>query len=96
MNLIVTCARHLENETKEELKNILSEFGDSEAEITNGVIIKRTQGKRTVEEADGGRFGTSKKGGRATAGTSAAGRREACTVTTAGRTTDQHNAETAR
>ena len=33
MNLIVTCARHLENETKEELKNILSEFGDSEAEI---------------------------------------------------------------
>ena len=34
MNLIVTCARHLENETEEELKNILNEFGDSEPEIT--------------------------------------------------------------
>ena len=34
MNLIVTCARHLENETEEELKNILTEFGDSEPKIT--------------------------------------------------------------
>ena len=34
MNLIVTCARHLENETEEELKNMLNEFGDSEPEIT--------------------------------------------------------------
>ena len=34
MNLIVTCARHLENETEQELKNILNEFGDSEAKIT--------------------------------------------------------------
>ena len=34
MNLIVTCARHLENETKEELKDILNEFGDPQAEIT--------------------------------------------------------------
>ena len=34
MNLIVTCARHLENETKEELKDILSEFGDPDPEIT--------------------------------------------------------------
>ena len=34
MNLIVTCARHLEKEAEEELKNILSEFGDSEPQIT--------------------------------------------------------------
>ena len=34
MNLIVTCARHLEKETEEELKNILGEFGDSEPQIT--------------------------------------------------------------
>lgn len=46
MNLIVTCARHLENETEEELKNILNEFGDSEAEITitkmSGILICNT------------------------------------------------------
>ena len=29
MNLIITCARHLEPETKEELKSILEELGDS-------------------------------------------------------------------
>ena len=33
MNLIVTCARHLENETEEELRDILKEMGDSEPEI---------------------------------------------------------------
>ena len=33
MNLIVTCARHLEPETEEELRRILEEFGDSEPEI---------------------------------------------------------------
>ena len=34
MNLIITCARHLEEETKEELNKILEEFGDSESEIS--------------------------------------------------------------
>ena len=34
MNLIVTCARHLESDTEEELRTILSEFGDSEPKIT--------------------------------------------------------------
>ena len=34
MNLIVTCARHLENETEEELRDILDELGDSEPDIT--------------------------------------------------------------
>ena len=33
MNLIVTCARHLENETEEELRDVLIELGDSEPEI---------------------------------------------------------------
>lgn len=46
MNLIVTCPRHLEPETKEELKNILEEFGDSEPEIkiTNmsGILTVQT------------------------------------------------------
>ena len=46
MNLVVTCARHLENETEEELKNILNEFGDSEAEITitkmSGILTCQT------------------------------------------------------
>ena len=30
MNLIITCARHLEPETEEELMSILDDFGDSE------------------------------------------------------------------
>ena len=34
MNLIVTCARHLENDAEEELKDILTEFGDLEPKIT--------------------------------------------------------------
>ena len=47
MNLIVTCARHLENETEEELKNILGEFGDSEAKVTitamSGILTCHTK-----------------------------------------------------
>ena len=34
MNLIITCARHLEPETEEELRNILEEFGDSDVRIS--------------------------------------------------------------
>ena len=34
MNLIVTCARHFEEETENELKTILEELGDTEAQIT--------------------------------------------------------------
>ena len=34
MNLIATCARHFEEETKKELKTILEELGDSEPQIT--------------------------------------------------------------
>jgi len=34
LNLIVTCARHLEDETKEEIKNILSNLGDPNPSIT--------------------------------------------------------------
>ena len=35
MNLIVTCARHLEPETEEEIKVILDKFGDSNAKSFN-------------------------------------------------------------
>ncbi|MBI5697313.1 MAG: THUMP domain-containing protein [Thaumarchaeota archaeon] len=34
MNLIVTCARHFENETKDEIKTILDEIGDQNPEIS--------------------------------------------------------------
>ena len=34
MNLIVTCPRHLEPETEEELKDILGEFGDSDLKVS--------------------------------------------------------------
>ena len=34
MNLIITCARHLEEETEEELRDILDELGDSEIEVS--------------------------------------------------------------
>lgn len=34
MNLIVTCARHFENETKDEIKTILEELGDQSPEIS--------------------------------------------------------------
>ena len=34
MNLIITCARHLEPETEEELRDILEEFGDSDIKVS--------------------------------------------------------------
>jgi tRNA acetyltransferase TAN1 len=47
MNLIVTCARHFEGETREELVNILEELGDSSAQITitslSGVLTAQTK-----------------------------------------------------
>ena len=47
MNLIITCARHLEPETKEEITRILGEFGDSEPEITitsmSGILTVKTK-----------------------------------------------------
>lgn len=46
MNLIITCARHLEPEAEEEIKEILKEFGDSEprVSITNmsGILTAET------------------------------------------------------
>ena len=47
MNLIITCARHLEPETEEELIAILEEFGDSDVKvsITNmpGILTAKTK-----------------------------------------------------
>jgi len=47
MNLIITCARHLEPETEEELISILEEFGDSDVKvsITNmpGILTAETK-----------------------------------------------------
>ncbi len=47
MNLIITCARHLEPETQEELSKILEEFGDSDAEISitemSGILTAKTK-----------------------------------------------------
>jgi len=47
MNLIVTCARHLEAETEEELIGILKEFGDSQPKVymTNmsGILTAETK-----------------------------------------------------
>ena len=45
MNLIVTCARHLEPETEEEIKEILDKFGDSNAKVS----ITKMSGILTVE-----------------------------------------------
>ena len=46
MNLIVTCARHLEPETEEELRGFLDEFGDSEPKVTitsmSGILTAET------------------------------------------------------
>ena len=46
MNLIITCARHLEPETEEEIRDILEEFGDSDPKIyiTNmsGILTAET------------------------------------------------------
>jgi len=35
LNLIITCARSLESETKNEINKILDELGDQEPEILN-------------------------------------------------------------
>lgn len=47
MNLIITCARHLEPETQEEITRVLGEFGDSEPEITitsmSGILTAKTK-----------------------------------------------------
>ena len=47
MNLIITCARHLEPETSEEITKILEDFGDSEPKITitnmSGILTVKTQ-----------------------------------------------------
>ena len=47
MNLIITCARHLEPETRDELKDILEEFGDSDAKISitemSGILTAETK-----------------------------------------------------
>ena len=46
MNLIVTCARSLESETKNEISKILDELGDQEPEILNvgmrGILMVNT------------------------------------------------------
>jgi len=47
MNLIITCARHLEIETKQELIRILDKIGDSKPRIT----ITEMSGILTVETA---------------------------------------------
>jgi len=47
MNLIVTCPRHLEPETEEELMDILEEFGDSDVKISitnmSGILTAETK-----------------------------------------------------
>ena len=47
MNLIITCARHLEPETEEELSDILEEFGDSDAKVSitkmSGILTAETK-----------------------------------------------------
>lgn len=45
MNLIITCARHLEPETVEEMSSILEELGDSESKFS----ISKMSGIVTVE-----------------------------------------------
>ncbi len=45
MNLIITCPRHLEPETEDELTDILEEFGDSDVKVT----ITSMSGILTVE-----------------------------------------------
>jgi len=47
MNLIITCPRHLESDTEEELRDILEELGDSEPIITitnmSGILTAQTK-----------------------------------------------------
>lgn len=45
MNLIITCARHLEPETEEEILEILEELGDDDAKV----VITSMSGILTVE-----------------------------------------------
>jgi len=46
LNLIITCARSLESETKNEISKILDEIGDQEPEILNvgmrGILMVNT------------------------------------------------------
>jgi len=47
LNLIITCARHLESETRQELTDILEKIGDSEPTITitnmSGILTAETK-----------------------------------------------------
>ena len=47
MNLIITCARHLEPETEEELRGILEKFGDSDTKVSitemSGILTAETK-----------------------------------------------------
>ena len=47
MNLIITCARHLESDTRDELKGFFQEFGDCEPKITitdmSGILVADTK-----------------------------------------------------
>jgi tRNA acetyltransferase TAN1 len=47
MNLIITCARHLEADTEDELRDILDELGDSEIEVSisdmSGILTAQTK-----------------------------------------------------
>lgn len=47
MNLIITCARHLESDTEGELRGFFVEFGDSEPKITitdmSGILLAHTK-----------------------------------------------------
>ena len=47
MNLIITCARHFEPETEEELRGILEELGDSNAKVSitkmSGILTAETK-----------------------------------------------------
>ena len=47
INLIITCARHLEEDTEEELRDILDELGDSEIEVSisdmSGILTAQTK-----------------------------------------------------
>ena len=47
MNLIITCARHLESETTDELSAVLAQFGDENPEISrtsmSGILTAKTK-----------------------------------------------------
>lgn len=47
MNLIITCARHLEPETEEELTGFLEKFGDSDSKVSitemSGILTAETK-----------------------------------------------------